>query len=295
MSYLINPFRFGGGGGLPAATRWRCMLHGTNEGYNSRIAELEMAAAPSGTNLCVGGSVLSWGTGAGGGLVPGNAFDGNPATYWQLNLGVGQGLGYVFPAPVSVGVMRITAESATANVMWQAVVPEYSLDGGTTWISCEPVLLPTYAVGATVEFAVVPMVGTNRATARFWRKQYTSGNARTQEIEFRQGMSGSNLCVGGMAWGQGAVNSSVRPQLAFEGRGGMWQGGTSGATYAQYLFATPPNPDYAAVQAASSSPNSMGQDWTFDWSLNGRDWNTVRTVTGETGWSNNQWRTYSLP
>lgn len=295
MTWLVNPYRFGVGA---RAQHWRLVMVGCDPGASNptfaEIAEIEMAANPGGPNLCVGGS--SFGRiGTGGGLAVANLFDGNPATYlqWQPSAVSLSQVGYTFAADVSIGAIRLRATTTPAR-MWRGITPQYSRDGGSTWISCEPIgPLPLWTVSQEwQEFAVVPMKATGRASARFWQfSGLTSGN-RIGNLGFRATSGGSNLCTGGVSYGDSETNGGAAIRFCFDG---IATTSALGQSRSHYMFSAAPNPSYAMATSWDNGSFTNIVGWSNGWSLDGITWNHVLTVSGQTGWARNETREFALP
>lgn len=120
---------------LGAHTYWGVYLGRGNGNYRAAIAGLEMRATVGGPNLCVGGTPTSEGDG-----FPGNAFDGNPSTWWEglqdrLPLRTPR-IAYQFASPVEVAELVLVNNSN--SVMLSAWGVLAWSDNGADWTLVAP-------------------------------------------------------------------------------------------------------------------------------------------------------------
>lgn len=127
-------------------------------------------------------------------------------------------------------------------------------------------------------------------------EEYTSGN-QDVDVALRDrapATYGSDLCTGGTPLGNltdadglagvfdddsgtyGTKNSSTTANVGYD------FGAANDKTIRQYTI--------MEGGSAASAP----KDWTFEYSDNNSDWTVAKTVTGETGWSNNEVRTFTV-
>lgn len=305
MTWVTNSYRFGPASGLPpsvAATHWRLIPVGCEPGAGSVtwpvVATIEMAETPAGPDVCSGGTVISSG-GWNSSHLASVAFDGNPASYAQfVNIGISGGgwLGYAFAAAKVIREIRMSAWSSP-DAMFRAVVPQYSLDAGASWVSLE--MIGPLAAWSASEQRVIPQLTAmpkTRSTAVIWGVTLTSpGGAEVAEIEFRASAGGVNLCTGGVSFGTAETNGSVNIGNAYNGTNvGRWLANTPMS--AHYVFPSPPNPSHIAVKSqASGGVTATAQSFDVWWSEDGLTRNTVLSVAGQTGWIANETRVFAIP
>ncbi|USN14227.1 putative tail protein [Brevundimonas phage vB_BpoS-Kabachok] len=130
---------------------WRLVYYATTAGQFITAREVVMCAAIGGPQLAVGGTATASTTWLSNNAA--NAFDNNPATYWQNGSGANEGswLRYAFAAPVAVGHVTLTPHTARTTPTTIAV--QYSDDNGTTWTTAWTTVQPPWTAGAVLELA----------------------------------------------------------------------------------------------------------------------------------------------
>lgn len=127
---LLNPYRFASGGSAGGHLYWRLNVSATSSTHVT-LAELVMRSAVGGADLCVGGAASA----SLANNPAANAFDKSNATSWGAFGSPAQWLRYKFAAPVSVGVVELTAEPgnvAGVNASPKDFTIQWS-DDGTSW------------------------------------------------------------------------------------------------------------------------------------------------------------------
>lgn len=143
---------------------------------------------------------------------------------------------------------------------------------------------------------------------RFYRIAITANNGRSTtniaEVEFRASVGGDDETGAGVAFATtafGREGGDVRYEAdkAFDNAAGTyWSTTTSGVTSSAlaYDFGTGAEIQVAqyTIQARSDAANGAPKDWTLEGSNDLDTWDTLDTVTGETGWSNGETRTFTV-
>jgi hypothetical protein len=143
--------------------------------------------------------------------------------------------------------------------------------------------------------------------ARLWRVRSSadngSGVTAFGEIEFRASTGGADQSASGYSStgfpfsGTDPLGNDYTADKAFNNNGGttFWAGSTP--CEVGFAFATAVSVAEVAITTRSDGFTSDApKDFTIDYSDDyGDNWTTARTVTGETGWSAGETRTYSVP
>lgn len=324
MSYLTNPFRFGGGGPGGTHRYWEVLALGTHNGHVT-LAEIELAATVGGPDLTTGATAsgVAYGTAP----APGNAanvIDNNNNTVSNNNSGGGMGscdAGWRidFGAPETIGAVRLRVGGSTGN---PANGPSSfylrASDDAATWTTYLVVLGFTWTTpGQIEEWSLGPALPTSgRNNALAWRV-FVEVNDGGSEIVFSELVF--NDTVGGTrlnALAGGAVTDSGPTGAAFQsrGRGILWSsvnpekacdGLTSSGNHAAlrtstnqwFGFAWPSPTNIGEVGIApefnfvTRAPRDFRVEYTTDFST----WTAVGTFTGQTGWANNTYKWFAVP
>lgn len=190
-----------------------------------------------------------------------NAVDGDPSTFWATATGVTAAqLTYDAGASVigpDITKYQITARADAADGAPKDWTLEYS-DNGGTWTVADTVTGETgWANGETREFTLAS-VGAHRA----WRLNISANNGRST-------INIAEIAFDGYSWG------SITLQYD--------QGSGNAIAVAEYT-----------IQARADANDGSPKDWTFEGSNDLETWDTLDTVTGETGWSNGETRVFTL-
>ena len=307
MSWLINPYRFGGGGPAGNHPYWEFLALANDYGADAVTGELIFAATPGGATLCVGGSGRT-NVGSPGSLD--NLFDGNAGTFYRGTLNAWNidrtRLGYGWGAPVAPREMRWQSTTNSADNARHCPLGGVVLgsDDETNWhvYAIAPPALPTMSVG-TVRSIVIPPAPIDlpniRANARGWRIAVSAINGgwkqAINQLVFAATPGGATLCTGG-----GPISSYSRTDAsvfnAFDGNpAGADAGGNTGyyPWRIGYVKATP----FGAVSEVRITATSTFAPaaFTVDWSVDLWNWTTALSVTGQTGWGSAETRSFALP
>ncbi len=291
MTWLTNPFRFGGPPLLIGARRyWRLVGLPVRDAW-IYVANMEMAATPGGANLCSGGTPLS--------SLPttmSNAFDGNVASVWNGVYGSGwtvtNWIGYDFGVDVAIREVRLQASNGGSSYYAnaQAFIIQASYDAvtwdtvamigdGTDWTMSEwrSYAIPDVYLAAT------------RAEARAWRINPSANNGHAGEysvgeIIFASTPGGAQIATGGCAFhgrifGSGPATTEIA-RNSFDGSLTTGHRNNSGPRFLGYLW--PSAPSIAEVRLApyTGRLTMMITAGTVEWSVDLINWNVAATFSG---------------
>ena len=323
---IINPYRFAGGGPGPGGTYnsataryWRLGWQESVTGSTPACSRLwflddtETLITPSG-GTAFASSVLS-------SFVAANAFDGNDATHWISGTGTTEDdtidawLAYDFGAgndkTISGVRYRSRAQSSGVNQGPRFAVLQYSSDGSAWTTLFRIVNTVVYsASGTTVDWVDKAKYSGGH---RYWRLNVTetqnSGRFSIQQTTLHVGDdTGVDIVTnaGQGVMGDGITSSApVLPRFwvgkAMDQESGtrFSDGTTAGTGQIVWDFGPVNAPDVTDLTListdASFGANEAPIDFTLDYSDNGSTWTTALTVTGDTGWTQNETRIYNLP
>lgn len=135
---------------------------------------------------------------------------------------------------------------------------------------------------------------------RFYRLHVTDSEdgsrVRLGRIEFRATVNGPDVTGSGAAWEDSLSSASFPADNLFVGGTSQWitpVGVTDASVY--YDFGTH-NPQ-TIVQYGIRSRNNLSQtasEWTLQASNDLETWDVLHSVTGETGWSTDEWRIFTI-
>lgn len=137
---------------------------------------------------------------------------------------------------------------------------------------------------------------------RFYRWNVTANNGRSTinvaEAQLRETVGGADSATGGLPYATSVFNESFPASAAFDDDAGTFWSTVTSVTAAElwYDLGTAREISVAqyAMQARSDASDGTPKDWTFQASNDLDTWTTLDTVTGETGWSNGETRTYTV-
>lgn len=142
-------------------------------------------------------------------------------------------------------------------------------------------------------------------TASKWRVNVTASNDASPflsigDVEFREfvGVAETMMTVGGTPLASAPFFGGDPASLLFNGLTNVryaydMTGGYGAGKYAEFDFTTARQVRQLCMKAPDAFFAEMAKDWTLDY-WNGSAWVTVLTVTGETGWTTGQARTYNV-
>lgn len=324
MSYLTNPFRFGGGGPGGTHRYWEVLALGTHNGHVT-LAEIELAATVGGPDLTTGTSVsgVAYGTAPAPTNV-GNVIDNNISTVSTNNVSNGMGscdAGWRidFSVPTTIGALRLRVGNSAGNpANGPSSFYVRGSDDATVWITYLVVLGFAWTTTSQIEeWALGPALPTTgRANAIAWRVFVEVNDGGSQivfsELVFRDAVGGTRLNAlagGGVAdstpagaafqsRGRGALWSSVNPEKACDNLTSSGNHAALRTATDQWLgFAWPTPTDIGEVGIApefnyvTRAPRDFRVEYTTDFST----WTAVGTFTGQTGWANNTYKWFAVP
>lgn len=301
MTWLTNPYRFGGGG-IVASPDWRVRVLAAETNAAAYIAEVVFAASNGGAPLATSGTpIANSGTAA-------DAFDGSTGPWVGTNgskryVDAWVGMAYTSPVlPVWLGIRAASPSGGTARL----IILERRIDG-VNWLPVSVYYASEWTAGAWQWFQIVQQDFTNDiANARAWRANVTaivSGEyCGATEIIFAGTIGGATLCSGGYGFGgpnwdtggqQGVANE------AFDGGAGVgWYANHSGTPIPMIVGYGRAEP-FAAVPAEMRwNPNGNGDEkvvaMTVQWSTDFVTWNDKASFSSITGWSNGTAKSFVL-
>jgi len=113
----------------------------------------------------------------------------------------------------------------------------------------------------------------------------------TAKTKYYGGTSGTDSCSGGTATASNSTGSNT-PNKAFDdSTGTFWQTQTSNP-WLKYELSSAATIVKYSIQNHTFT-NQTPQDWTFEGSNDDSGWDVLDTVTGQTGWSSTQIRTFT--
>lgn len=312
----------GGGGGLPAyntatARYWRLGIRQSWGGNNGACAELSFFDDEGNEIVPSGGTELSGGDL--GGFPASNAFDGNDSSFWVSNNNIGNSdaignyIGYDFGASneqtISGVRYRSRADSFGTNNAPRFAVLQYS-DNGSDWTTLFEIIVVT-AFGTSGEDR--DWIDANRYSGghRYWRLDVTEtqagGRFSLQQASLHVGgATGTDIVTAAGVETIFGYDSAAAFSEAFRDVKAMDQ--SQGTRYAanaadgtgrliwDFGPANAPNvTDFTLISADESfGDDEAPSDFTFEYSDNGVDWTVAKTVSGESGWSPNETRVYTI-
>lgn len=139
----------------------------------------------------------------------------------------------------------------------------------------------------------------------YWRINISAAQSGAyvsiDEIEMRATAGGSDQCTGGTASSDSHFSSSYAASAAFDDitNGSFpWASNSGFPHWIKYAFASPVVVAEVTLRmptVAYGGANERPKDFTIEWSDDNSSWTVARTVTGQTGWSASEVRTYSVP
>jgi hypothetical protein len=297
-----------------AAHRYWGLISLSSDGYVIHVTEIEMAAAVGGANLCTGGTAI--GSQTGGARPPANAFDGSVAStsFYQEDdnstWGVmsGSWVGYDFGSPVTIREVRRKSANATPQFVREARVQTLiGSDDGTNWLSYDILRWSAWSQNQTqtAEVNGSGLLPTNEYP--FWAINCTKtalGQIQLAELIFANSTGGASIVTGlppifGMRGAGTSEGFEARRFLDGNGTASKfvhntytpnaWKSGLLGV-----CFTGSQSPAELRLQAVSDFPTGAPEDFTIRKSHDGLVWTTVATVTGQTGWTTSQVRSFSI-
>lgn len=138
---------------------------------------------------------------------------------------------------------------------------------------------------------------------RFYRWVISANNGRSAinvaEAQLRESIGGPNVAVSGAPYASSVwLGAGVDVDKAFDGDSGTYWSSANGVTSAELWYDHGTGGERSvvqyALQARSNANDGSPKDWTFEGSNDLITWDTLDTVTGQTGWANGETRVFTL-
>ncbi len=314
---------------IPAAPFWRIRWTGLQTWAGTitgaQIANVQFRATAGGPSVATGGTAIASSV-LDPNYVAANAFDGDPATFWNSSIGdtIGAWVGYQFPS--AVVIREVALQSGIPSLRGDVSNPsnpksfavDYSLDGAAwtqIYAADNNFFWQYYNSGAT-PVAAEPRVFTFGVTPQFFRLNITANTgAGHAEINVRRFALYDANGVDHAALGGGAPNADAwdfvswidYPNSPFSYNNVAWQNGAfwvvgfnSGQpgfphTLDYGFFHPVPTIKSYGISWSSFLPGSAPSAWQFQISNDYVNWTTVDTQTGIGGWVDNVLKTFTIP
>lgn len=216
----------------------------------------------------------------------------------------------ITPVTLSAGASYVVsryAAGASRNVDSNA---GRGIDGNNRGISVDPAITMVggrfNSSGGFPASASGNLVGVNLRTVappsgyRFYRLNVSAvdggTNIRIDELEYRESLGGSDVTGSGEATESRLLSNSFSSDNLYTGTTAFWLTPTGATTaWAAYDFGS--GREKNIVQYTVKTGNTANQsprDWTLEASHDFESWDVLHTVTGETGWSSGETRTYTV-
>jgi hypothetical protein len=283
---------------MPSSTRWRIYITAFQPGGSEPgIAELTMASAAGGSNLCTGGTP-SASSEFSGTYSAAKAFDGNAATYWDASGGGTAWLEYQFGSAVSIVQYGIKAVPSPFELDTPKDFKLQYFDG-STWVDQDTQTNQISWYGGEVRTFPIASKMQWRFMISLTQNMPTDYYRMLGEVELRTAASGADQATdGSRAW---AFTSSgaYLPDKAVDGTNTTsWSSGNTGIPNEEwrYWFDVPKDVvEYVIVAPNESDYQKYApKTWTLEY-WDGSTWIVADTRTAEPNWSSGESRTYSVP
>lgn len=281
---------------------YRFLFRNNNSHSNIQISEAELHSTIGGSTITTGGTPTASSTFSG--YPASNAFDGNTSTFWASNnLIANEWLAY------ELGTAQpVTEYTLRANTQPNAAPSEWKLQGsndGSSWTTLD------YRTAQTAWSANEQRTFTTGYTPpanayRYWRLNITAnnGDARvgTRQLALRTVVSGPQVALAavGTPSNSSTFGGTYVPARAFgaalDNDGWLSSGGVP--QWLQYDFGEHwPQAivEYGvAISGASVPANKSANTWTLQASNDGSNWDTIDSRSGQTSWSTDELRVFTL-
>lgn len=235
-----------------------------------------------------------------------NAFDGNPATYWETDNPAPQWIAYEFPSATALtgyGLQARDHGSPTARTAPTAWILEGSNDG-STWVTLDTRSGVTdWTAGATKTYGVEPPP----AGHRYWRLDISENQSPSVtivalgQLELRVTPGGAQAATGGTATASSEYDADNAAGYAFDGlpAGAKYWATANGHTSAwlQYDLGAGNAKkivQYALTARPAGNVDGTPKAWALQWSDDGSTWTNADTRVNQTAWAHSETRVYNV-
>lgn len=289
---------------MAAHRYWRLYITAAQSGGYTSVMELVLATTSGGASVATGGTAICSSTGFG--WTPDLAFNGTTAGNGWHSGGnalptIPEWIGYDFGAGNAKDIVQFRINDRPGNTTTQAA-RDFALqfsDDGAIWTTQKPYTGQT-ADGSERAYAVVPIVAKQR-----WRLYITAQNGANvpglAELVMRTVSGGANVCTGGMAAASSyyAPQGGFPPVYAFDGNPAtFWDAATGSPQWIEYTFgAAQEIAEYAITAPPAANVNDAPRDFKLQYYTGDSlgTWVDADSQTGQTAWTSNQVRTFTLP
>jgi hypothetical protein len=299
---------------MAAHRYWRLYITAVQSGGYTSLLELEMYEGAETNNVCSGGTASASSTGFG--WAASNAFNGlyafGSGDGWHSGTNnlptTPEWIAYDFGSGVTKDITQIkfvTRQGTGQHPKDFAL--QYSDNGSswtTLWSQTGITLANTYGVAyfAGVSFdsggrTDPPPAGAGSTTRTVWRINASAVDGGNElviaDVQMRTALGGPNQMTGGTAFASSLSENSYAS--ANDGNSvSYWVSGSELCPRSWgYKFASAKDIVEVTIQAHSVYVNQSPKDFTIEyWDVD--HWEIAHTVTGETGWTGSQIRTYTF-
>lgn len=283
---------------MAAHLYWRINILTNNGDGNVGLAGLEFRDTVGGSNVATGGTALcsnDW-----GGMFPAaNAFDGNASTIWVTDAGPPQWIGYHFASAVDIAQIAVQARPTYMGNSPKDFDLQFS-DDGAVWIQQSAFTGQTsWGSNETRTFAAGSPPGAPGSHA-WWRvlgyRAETGTTAAIAEVEFHATVGGADVCSGGTPSASSVWTTGYEADKAFDNNNAtFWVAGVAlpNQWIAYHLAAAVEVVEFAIRCRADGWYYQCFKECALQYSDDGSAWTTVAAVSGQTGWTSAQLRTFT--
>lgn len=313
MTWLVNPYRFG----APPGHHYGWRVVGLNTDAQELVyPEIIFAATPGGADIA-GGTPTASHSGVPDRLAAW-ASDGDLATRYEHGgtnslLRAGSWWGKVYSGPVSPVEVRIGTDATWPTYTVRSVLVQRGdyVGGVLVWTSVAMGLLPSAAAGVWRTFSFDPTAVMPTNEIRAWGVTGTAsqlGEYNVAALEFAASAGGTNLALQANGCQAGTGDRPFIQGTTFRPSWGMIDGNNSTGVYQNRHTANnwpdgtlavyfPSHTDAVEcrMRATTDYPTGMFSTFTIWKSHDGFTKQVVRTVTGNTGVTAGQLKTWSIP
>lgn len=232
-----------------------------------------------------------------------HAFDGNTSSRWAAGSAADEWIAWDFGSGNKVDIDGLSLTSGSnATTAPRDFDIQYSADG-SSWSTGWSIRGETgWAEAETRSFTKSDDAWQGVAGPRYWRVYVNSvdGGTQTMVSELQLRVNGVDQTVPSEAhlWAtESSFFSGSEGYRAFDDLTSKWTGQTSSDEWVMWDFGPWGGQpiDGLAMRSRSDHSNTSSTPSNFDvqYSNDGISWTTASSITGETGWSQGEWRTFS--